>query len=159
MTNQSNNPNSFLEVFYSNTVVVNDWVNFGDDYTGNDLIMRSVISPVFYWFDEIFSQPLNIDIPSNTKKAVVRVFAKEGVIAPKFIAFATLDDGLFSDVNAINNERSIALLDGSELEIFGYDEIRKLQLYNNRQNINAPLDVKLFNENPIPFYLNITLFK
>ena len=158
MTNQSNNPNSFLEVYYSNTVLIQNGVVFGANETDENLVNHSVVSPVFAWHDEIFDQPLNVKLLSNTKKVSVRVFAKESVIAPKFIAFASLVDQLYlTDVNEAN-DRSIALLDGSELEIFGYDEIRKLVLYNNRYNITG-LDTKLFNDSPIPFYLNITLFK
>jgi hypothetical protein len=169
MTNNSINPNNNLEPFYSNVVLVKDVAIFGGSKypTYSDATNGIVaIVGVFDLMDNTIHTP--IILPKNTKKASIRVLVNEGVIAPKFPAFVNMNGKIPFDFDygdppynlaTVSNPESIALLEGSELEIYGIENIRKLMFFNNRVIISGSGAIIKYNTTPVPFLLNITLFK
>lgn len=163
ITNSSQNPNSFLKAFYSETLLVNGTAVFNAEHNG----VKSIIG-VFPWYDTAFATHTPIVLPAHTKKALIRVMVREGEVAPKHPAFVSMD-GLnifdFDDdvpyvLNHSANPKCMPLLEGSEIEVYGINEIRKLMFFNNRTYVPAgggsPI---IYNETPVNFLLNITLFK
>lgn len=169
MTNQSTNPNNYLTPFYTNTVLVKEVSIFGGSKSNvysNDTDRIISIVGVFDVLDNDLHIP--IPLPKNTKKASVRVLVKEGILAPKFPAFVNLDGSIPFDFDygdppynlaTVANPKSIALLDGSEIDVFGIENIKKLMFFNNRTMVTGAGATVKFNASPIPFLLNITLFK
>lgn len=163
MTNQSNNPNSFLEPFYNETLLINGAAIFGAKINGIPTIIGT-----FGWYDVNFEKHTPVELPINTKKAVVRVMVQPNTIAPKHPVFVCLDGNVPYDydndspyvLNYPSDPKAMPLLDGSEIEVFGYENIKKLMFFNNR-SVGSSLDgteIK-YNANPINFLLNISLFK
>lgn len=158
MTNESIDPNKYLKAFYSNMALCNGLAFIGPQTVNT-----------YPWWDTGFTTHTQIDIPKHTKKAVFRVIIPEGTIAPKYPVFVSLDglttsdisfnnDGSIDVISVSSDPSAIALLDGSEIEVYGYKEIIKTIFFNNRVKVGAPTQPS-FNANPINFLLNITLYK
>lgn len=158
ITNSALNPNAFLKAFYTDTVLVKDNVLFnGVQYDPITNVPSTIIANVYDWYDTAFVTGKSIVLPAYTKKALLRVLVPEGVIAPKYIAFANLHGAPFL-LDALVDPKKMALLEGSEIEIYGFNEIKKLILFNNRSNVVGGVTT-LHNATPIAFLLNITLYK
>lgn len=162
ITNNSINPNSFLKAFYSETVLVNNTAVFNAKHNG----IESIVG-VFPWYDAECTTHTPIELPNYTKKALIRVMVREAAIAPKHPAFVSMDGKVSFDydddvpyvLNHSANPKSMPLLEGSEIEVYGINEIKKLMFFNNRTftpEVGSPI---VYNETPIKFLLNITLFK
>jgi len=165
----NNNPNSFLKVSYNEIVRVRGVCLFDGEKAANG--ERGTIG-LYEWYDTTFLKHKIIPIPSNTKKALIKVIVPEGVVAPKYPAFYGFLNGTGLDYdyeppfppslptgNYVLNI-GIArrpLMDGEEIEVWGIDEIRKLTFSNNI--IDTPASPKIFNIAPVVFLLGITLYK
>ena len=166
MNNSAINPNSFLKAFYSETVLVKAKAAFDGFYLENNAQIKSIVG-VYKWHDTACLVHSPIMLPENTKKAIVRVMVAPGVIAPKHVAFCNMNAVNGSEYTYVLEEppatysftlspgiKGIALLEGTEIEVTGIAEIRKLLFFNNLTNVAT-----LYNADPINFLLNITLYK
>ena len=171
MTNSATEPNNFLKAFYWETFLINGACLFGAQSITADSAGKIVpaIIGTYNWWDTTFATHKPIQLPEHTKKALLRVMVPEGTIAPKHPAFLSMDgssafeyedngDGTYIN-NMSTNPKATALLDGSEIEIFGIDEIRKIIVINQLQITKPDTSIVKYNADPINFYLNITLFK
>lgn len=172
MTNSSLDPNKHLKVFYSELLLINGAAIFVGESVKLVPLGASVpaIVGVTKWWDSGLASHNPVALPKHTKKAHIRVIVPPGVIAPKHPVFLVNDynktdydldeneDGSIT-LNFSTDRKGIALFDGSEIEVFGYDEIRKLAFLSNLEHvIPGPTTLK-FNATPVNVYLNITLYK
>lgn len=139
MTNSALNPNSFLKAHFTDTFLCNGSARFDDVNNG-----QSIVSGLFSKLDTDFENPTELVIPNFIKRANLRVFNPEFVPYPdKFIAGYNLTGTIYGSGSL--NPR-LLLLDGSEIEVYGVAEIRKIILFPNIPAQN-------------PFLLSIAFFK
>lgn len=166
MNNNAISPNTFLKAFYSETVLVKAKAAFDGFYLENNTQIKSIVG-VYKWHDTGFLVHSPIILPEYTKKAIVRVMVAPGIIAPKHVAFCNMNAVNGTEYTYVLEEppatygftlsagvKGFALLEGTEIEVTGVAEIRKLLFFNNLTN-----GATLYNADPINFLLNITLFK
>jgi hypothetical protein len=144
MTNESLNPNSFLKCFFTDTFLCNGNVMFDQIALGNQIEVSGIANKN----DTLFASPLTMIIPTFVKRANFRLFIPEFVSYPsKFAAIYTLNNE--GPLGTPTFEPMLFALDGSEIEIYGLDEIAKFRVKDNIFSSSAPQ----------PFYLSMSLFK
>lgn len=143
MTNEAINPNGFLECFFADTFLVKDIVTCADtDITG---LIR--FTGLYDKFSNSFTAPNEriAHIPLNTKRINLRVFEPENInYGGKFVANYNFD--VKKSFGPPNDIPRLFLLNGSELEIYSTDEMKKLAMMVHFTTRN-------------PFFLSISLFK
>lgn len=140
MTNESLNPNSFLKAHFTDTYLCNGNVKFNDVFEN----VANNITGIFGKNDTSFVTPLGLKIPNFIKRINLRVFSPSYIAYPdKFVAHYNLTGTLYGTPSLTPR---LFLLDGSEIEVYGIVEIRKIILMTNNVTDN-------------PYLLNISLFK
>lgn len=140
MTNSAINPNAYLKVFLTNTFLCNGTVLFDEGF--NDELHQ--ITGLYGKNDTGFVTPISVALPDTIKRINLRVFAPAtSVYTTKFIAHYNLTKENYGTPTLTPR---CFLLDGSEIEVYGINEIRKIVMMQN-------------NFDPQPYYLGISLYK
>lgn len=140
ITNSALNPNAFLKAFFTDTFLCNGTVLFDQTLSG----VPHLINGLYGKNDTAFATPKTVSLPNTTKRINLRVFAPPtSVYTSNFIAHYNLTGTNYGTPSLTPR---CFLLDGSEIEIYGIAEMRKIVVLQN-------------NFDPQPFYLSISLYK
>ena len=157
ITNALIPPNSFLKVYRNVSFSMSQQFLFDLIPVQIDLLNTILGTTDFFYGTEACAINAGVNpymdganvLLNSTKKAVIKISKHPSSPPQQYIAAYSLDQGTPNPaITAFIKQASLAQ-DGDEIEIYGYNEIRKFVC-----DI-APINL---NNNPVPFVLTITLF-